>query len=334
MMKILKKISLVALLFVAAIQGVNAQDVNFSQFYANPLYLNPAFAGSKVAPRLAMSYRAQWPQMVSAYSTVSASYDQYVNPLHGGVGVTLMTDRQGDHGALKTSNLGLVYAFNFQLHEDIHMSAALQMGIINTNIAWDEYLRFGDQIDPVNGFVLGTNAERPDQTSITTADFAAGLIAYGNAWYAGFAAQHLTQPNLGFYSEYRLGTKFTAHAGGLINLSAEARRTSSLGLGSPVISPNIVYQMQDGFSCFNYGVYLDWMPFMVGLWYRHSLENSDAFIFMVGAQYDYLKIGYSYDVTVSKLANNTGGSHELTLGIMLPTPSPKHKVRAVRCPSF
>lgn len=334
MMKILKKISLVTLLLVSVVQGVNAQDVNFSQFYANPLYLNPAFAGSKVAPRVALSYRYQWPSMVSAFSTVSASYDQYINPLHGGIGVTLMSDRQGDHGALKTNTLGVMYAFNFQVHEDIRVSAALQASLINTNVAWDEFLRFGDQIDPVNGFIYNTQAERPDQTSLTAVDFSAGVLAYGTAWYAGFAANHLTQPNLGFYSEYRLGTKFTAHVGGLINLSSEARRTSSLGLGSPVISPNIVYQMQDGFSCFNYGVYLDWMPFMVGTWFRHSIENADAFIFMLGAQYDFLKIGYSYDVTVSKLANNTGGSHEITLGFLLPTPSPKHKVRAVRCPSF
>ena len=29
-------------------QGVKAQDAHFSQFYANPLYLNPAFAGTNI----------------------------------------------------------------------------------------------------------------------------------------------------------------------------------------------------------------------------------------------------------------------------------------------
>jgi hypothetical protein len=31
---------------------VTAQDVHFSQFYANPVYLNPAFAGANVCPRI------------------------------------------------------------------------------------------------------------------------------------------------------------------------------------------------------------------------------------------------------------------------------------------
>lgn len=334
-MKMTKKIMLVLVLFGAALQSVQAQDINFSQFYANPLYLNPAFAGAKVAPRVSLVYRCQWPDLVNAYSTVAASYDQYVNPLHGGLGLYLMTDRQGDHNALSTSTIGAMYAFNFRIYEEIRMSAAFQAGIINTSLNWDENnLRLPDMIDPITGYVFNTQASMPDNTSITREDVSAGLLVYSTAWYAGFAAQHLTQPSLGFYGEYRLGTKFTAHAGGLINLAGEARRTSSLGLGTPVISPNIVYQLQEGFSCFNYGVYLDWLPFTVGMWYRHSLENSDAFIFQLGVQYDYLKIGYSYDVTVSKLSNNTGGAHEITLGFMLPTPNIKHKMKAVRCPSF
>ena len=42
---------------------VNAQDAMFSQFYANPLYLNPAFAGSNVCPRISLNFRDQWPSM-------------------------------------------------------------------------------------------------------------------------------------------------------------------------------------------------------------------------------------------------------------------------------
>ena len=43
---------------------------------------------------------------------------------------------------------------------------------------------------------------------------------------------------------------------------------------------------------------------------------------------------YSYDATVSQLGNSTGGSHEITVGILLPVPEQKHKVKAIRCPSF
>jgi type IX secretion system PorP/SprF family membrane protein len=330
--KRLKGVLVGAMLLVSASAG--AQDVGFSQFYANPLYLNPGFAGSMIAPRISLTYRAQWPGLVSAFTTVSASYDQYVEDLHGGIGVLLMTDRQGDHGALSTTMGGLMYAFRFQVGRDVFISAGLQASLVNMSLNWDEYLRFPDQIDAEMGFSYTTGAQAPDKLSHWSMDFNAGFIVFGSQWYAGFAASHLTQPNQAFYSEDRVPMKFTVHAGGLINVNEEMRRQSSLGLGSPIVSPNMVYQYQGGFHYFNYGVYLDWMPFLVGVWFRNGLENADAFIFQVGVQQEYFKVGYSYDVTVSKLANSTAGAHEVTIGFILPVPDTRKATRAIRCPSF
>ncbi len=321
-----------AMLLLGATAG--AQDIGFSQFYANPLYLNPAFAGSAVAPRISLTYRAQWPGLVSAFTTVSASYDQYFPDLHGGLGFIVMTDRVGDHGALSTNMFGVMYAFRFQVSRDIYASAALQASIVNTHLSWDEYLRFPDQIDREMGFSYNTQATPPDKLSQWSPDFNAGILLSGSKWYAGFAASHLTQPNVAFYSTDPVPMKFTVHGGGLINVAEESRRQSSLGLGTPIISPNIVYQYQGGFHYFNYGLYLDWMPFLVGVWFRHGTENTDAFIFQAGIQQDYFKVGYSYDVTISKLANSTAGAHEITLGVLLPVPEHKKKVKAIRCPSF
>ena len=54
-------------------QDVYAQDPQFTQFYANPLYLNPAFAGTARCPRICMNYRNQWPNLSGTYVTYSAS---------------------------------------------------------------------------------------------------------------------------------------------------------------------------------------------------------------------------------------------------------------------
>ena len=328
-----KQALVMAVAMLGAFTG-KAQDIGFSQFYANPLYLNPAFAGSVVAPRISLSYRGQWPGLVSAYTTVSASYDQYFNDLHGGLGFLLVTDRQGDHGALSTTSIGAMYSFRFQVARDIYVNAALQATLVNNNLNWSEYLRFPDQIDDQLGFSFATGATPPDKTSKWSLDFNAGALVFSSKWYAGIAAAHLTQPNQAFYSEDRVAMKVTVHGGGLINVSEERRRQSALGLGTPIISPNAVYQYQGGQHYFNYGVYLDWMPFLVGVWFRNGIENPDAFIFMAGVQQDYFKVGYSYDVTVSQLANNTGGAHELTVGLLLPVPEHKKKIKAIRCPSF
>ena len=114
-MRKLQKIILAIAMVFAASQTVSAQDFVFSQFYANPLYLNPALAGSKVCPRISLNYRNQWPALVSSFQTVSASYDQYIDALHGGIGAIVMNDRQGDHGALMTTMAGIMYSFRFQV---------------------------------------------------------------------------------------------------------------------------------------------------------------------------------------------------------------------------
>lgn len=334
-MKTLKRILSSAFICLVGVASVSAQDVGFSQFFANPLYLNPAFAGSKVAPRVSINYRLQWPGMVSAFHTASASYDMYVPSLHGGVGAYLMTDAQGDHGAIQTTDLAGMYSFRFQISSSLFVNMALQATVCNTSLDWNlDELRFGDQIDPVNGFIYNTTAQAPDQTSKWYADFSGGMLMYTERFYLGIALAHLNRPNQGFYSEDRIPTKFTANLGMLLNIAEERRRTSSLGLGTPVISPNIIYQKQGELMYYNFGIYLDWMPFMVGLWYRGSDVNPDAFVFQLGVQKEHIKFGYSYDVTVSQLANNTAGAHEFSLGFLLPVPQEKMKIHEVNCPSF
>src|SRR5436190_24167665 len=55
---------------------LKAQDPHFSQFFASPLTLNPAFTGKFDGSwRLAANHRDQWPSIPKAYVTTSASID-------------------------------------------------------------------------------------------------------------------------------------------------------------------------------------------------------------------------------------------------------------------
>jgi type IX secretion system PorP/SprF family membrane protein len=76
---------IVLLLVIVASKNIAAQDPGFSQFFANPLYLNPAFAGTTELPRLAVSYRNQWPQKGATYTTYSLSYDQLLKNSNTGL---------------------------------------------------------------------------------------------------------------------------------------------------------------------------------------------------------------------------------------------------------
>ncbi len=329
--KLSKKIVIFSLLFIFGYQTTKAQDFLLSQFYANPLYLNPALAGSVVCPRVSLGYRNQWPSVPGAFVTFTGSYDQYFDAISGGIGVFLSTD---EHGAFRSSTGSLMYAYRLQVSKSFFISAALKASFVNEYLDWNS-LTFPDQIDPTYGFISGiSSAQMPDNTNIFYADFGGGIVGYTDYFYAGAAFDHITSPSQGFYGVAKLPMKITAHAGGLINVAPEKRRTSTLGLKSPVISPNVIYQHMLNFNYLNYGLYLDWMPIIIGVWFRQGFENPDAFTFLIGVQQPSFKIGYSYDLTISGLSNQTGGSHEVTLGFQFPCPAKKKKVKTIRCPSF
>ena len=104
---------------------IKAQDPQFTQFYANPLYLNPAFAGSARCPRISMNYRNQWPSLSGRYVTYSASYDMHVDAFGGGIGAIITTDDQAIN-TLKTTNASLLYSYLAPITRDFSLNFGLQ----------------------------------------------------------------------------------------------------------------------------------------------------------------------------------------------------------------
>src|ERR1044072_6736656 len=91
----MKRLVIVLALFTVGMGDLFAQDPEFTQFYANPLYLNPAFAGTARCPRICLNYRTPWPGITGTFVTYSASYDQHVDGIQGGLGFLFPNDRAG-----------------------------------------------------------------------------------------------------------------------------------------------------------------------------------------------------------------------------------------------
>ena len=77
------------LIAFACISGLYAQDPEFTQFYASPVYTNPAMAGTafcgrQSAGRYSINYRNQWPRLPGTFRTFNASYDQHYDKIGGG----------------------------------------------------------------------------------------------------------------------------------------------------------------------------------------------------------------------------------------------------------
>ena len=168
-------------------------------------------------------------------------------------------------------------------------------------------------------------------------DFSAGIaFTYGSRFYGGVAAHHLSEPNMAFYnsSENILEMKLTGHLGYTIPLSAGGSDFTGENSTGTSISVNGLYQQQGPFHQINAGVYVSKYPLVLGGWFRHNFENPDAFIALVGLQYESLRIGYSYDLTLSELKVNSGGAHEVSFSWQFGCIEKRRRIKAIKCPQF
>ena len=95
-----------------------AQDPQFSQFYSNPLYLAPSFAGAAGGSRICANVRDQWVALPSTFMTYSFSYDHYFSKFNSGFGLLAYKDAAGT-GQLGTLSVGVQYSYNFKISENI-----------------------------------------------------------------------------------------------------------------------------------------------------------------------------------------------------------------------
>lgn len=330
-----------SLMIAIAISGMtlpaSAQDPIFSQFYANPIYLNPAFAGTNICPRVIMNYRNQWPSIPGSFVTYNASYDQYFEKLSGGLGIIAMSDMAGE-GALTHNSISMMYAYRLALdnRNRYNINFSLQGSFYSKSIDWGK-LTFGDMIDSRDGFVYSTS-NLPGNASVSYFDFSSGMLYYSERFYFGVAVHHLTEPPNSFYDSDRSVhfRKYTIQTGYEIPIGGNRGVYQQQ---YPSLFPSLIYQQQQQFHQLNYGIYYHQTPMVVGIWYRQFLSApvggySDAVVALVGFEYDKFKVGYSYDMTVSELSNVSGGAHEISFTLKFNCPEKGPKYKAIKCPVF
>jgi len=321
----------ITLTFAAQIQ---AQDPEFTQFYAAPIYTNPAMAGSAVcnngnAGRLAINYRNQWPSLKGTYQTVNASWDQHFNAVGGGLGAMITRDVAGS-GLLTSTAISGIYSYVIPVNKKFFFRTGLQATFVNKRLDFNK-LQFADQINPTQGFIYQTNEPLPTQ-SVSFPNFGAGILGYSKNFYFGFAMHNIIEPNQSFYGSQDgiLPRRYTAHTGLMIPL--EKRRNPDA-----FISPNFLFMMQQNFTQMNFGFYVNKGPLVSGLWFRQTLGqfgNSDAIIALLGFRKDRLKFGYSYDITVSSARPAAQGSHEVSLAVDWCLNTRPGGFKPIKCPEF
>jgi len=304
---------------------VAGQDAAFSQFYANPLYMNPAMAGVEGPVKVYLGYRNQWPGATDPYSTFHASYEQFLDPLQGGIGLHVMNDRLGG-GTFNSISVDAVYAYHLKVTRELTVTGGFQASL-------------GQRSLNVDGLVLPDEvAGNPTTTlhgySKLFPDFSVGGAAFYRNFFGGFAVHHLLQP-YGSPSEdpnTRISRKYTAHFGAMIPIYERRLGTEVLQL-----SPHIVFMQQDFYQQVNYGLEVLFKSIIGGVWLRQDLLFSyGTLIFSVGYGIDHFRFRYSYDAKLSPpdVHIPSMGAHEISMVIIFENLYKSTKRRAIKCPKI
>ncbi len=334
------KKNIFTILFVFAITAVNAQDPNFSQFFASPLTINPALTGSPNADlRVFSNYRQQWLGNNTSYNTGTLSVDsrlfkEQLGEMNHvlGVGGFFMRD-QSLNGFFKSTYASLNASYSMAIDEDGEHNIGIGMAGIYGDRRLDfTQLTFSEQFGS-GGF---NTALPTGESSLTTLksymSVASGLVYRYRGDETnidfGVSGYHYNNPKQSFLSDAlgnSLPTRFVAH----FNMENYLSENFSL-------STNAIYQTQANQSYLAAGAILNYGTmdqnegkiFSVGLFMR----SDDAIYPYAGLIVDRLQFGLTYDVAVSnfKTSSYTPRTWELSVIYQLANRNLKER-KLMRC---
>ncbi|WP_026945589.1 PorP/SprF family type IX secretion system membrane protein [Algoriphagus marincola] len=306
------------------------QDVQYSQFYANPLYLNPAFAGSTDQTRLGANFRNQWPGLDESFISYTAYADFFKEEINSGFGLIFTGSRESFLQS-QVMEAGLVYSYRLRLSESDFIQFGMQGSFYSRDALFDDII-LGTQLDIDRGLIVGAPGEGFEGDSRLRAfDAHAGILAYGERYWFGFSAFHLLEPPISYLDveSNTLPIRFNAHGGIRFDLApgdindffnnTDQERSLAFAFN---------YKSQGAFSQLDIGTEFYFEPLILGVWYRglptkYQLPNSESIVALVGISLESgIEIGYSYDFLISKLGQiATGGAHEISIRYLL-SPNP------------
>ena len=327
-------IFIAALLQLGAINVLKAQiDPHFSQYYAYPLWLNPALTGVVNGDmRINLNAKDQWRGISNGYKTGAVSMD--FRPTEKlGVGFNVINQAAGTAGFsyfAAYGSLGYGIAISEDGNQKLHFG--LQAGVINRSFDTGK-LQLDDQYNPITGYdPTAPSFENFATTSAMVFDASAGVFYFNDNpestanLFGGVSIAHLTNSKDPFAVQginSRLPMRYTFHGGVRIKASDNFD-----------ITPHAVYISQQKNQIKALGAYSelkfeDDKGLILGAMYRIN----DAAVADVGYHINSLIIGVSYDFNTSALKGATSGQggFELSMSYVFR----KHlKGPAPICPRF
>lgn len=283
-----------ALLSLISIISVAQQEAQFSHNMFNNMAINPGYAGHKEAICATTIFREQWigftdPQGYrGAPQTFILSIDGNINPIKGGLGLTILQDKLGFE-----KNLGIKAGYALQLNVGAgKLGIGAQVGFLDKSIDFSKFI-YWDATDPT----LLTKTIPSDMLT----DYSAGAFySIKNKLYVGLSASQLSEVQ-SVYPSPLASPKLKRH----YYLSA--------GYQMPLRDPSFEFNPSCLIKSDAISTQFD---FNALLWYNNrywggaSFRHIDAIVLLFGLKpfssgtLEDLKFGISYDITTSALGKN------------------------------
>ena len=277
-----------------------AQDPYFSQFFANRVYLNPAYAGFDPGTTVTMNYRDQWSGLPDGdfgaagigYRSFSVSADMQfpclldVEDLNMGLALTAFRDEAGS-SPLVTQGIGLALSHEQPLIrardgrlQRLDLRVGMQTSLMQKRLEGD-YFIYSSQLDPVVGLLedptgLGLRSRMfPNlNTGAMLRGFMKGRKQQETLFTIGFNLANVNQPNeslLGAAGTANLPMRTTLHAG------FTQRLTRYKGVRAPVyVAPQFRWDRQLGskLNLQTLGAYVFAKGYYTGLFVQYNFPNA------------------------------------------------------------
>jgi type IX secretion system PorP/SprF family membrane protein len=273
------------------------QEQMYSQYMFNMLHINPAYAGNRGATdNVTLLYRNQWAGFKGAPKTCTLSWDRRQSESNIGYGLDVYNDKLG----IETSN-GMQAFFSYYVpFENAFLSLGLSGGVVNYRAAYTES-EIVDSTDP--------QFQSDVKGWLPTAGF--GVLFATDSWYVGFSIPALLHTKINV-SNYLNQNSFGASnhcflTGGYIFECNNFLKIKPSAMIKAVKGTSIQYDI-------NANV---WYRDYIGLGISYRIK--DALVAMLEMQVlKQLRIGYSYDYTLTNLRVYSKGTHEIMLRYELP----------------
>jgi type IX secretion system PorP/SprF family membrane protein len=314
-MRYLIKTGLLLVVLASAITGNAQTDPHYSQYYAYPVWLNPALTGAIDGNyRVTAMYRSQWGGISNAFATPGISVDVVTNK-NVSLGLNIMNQRAGTIGySYLTGYATMAYnGVRFGYHQ---ISMGMALGVLNRRFDPSKFTSgslWSAQMGPQPPGT--TTGETFSKTSAIAFDAGIGAVYFDGTpgkkanFFGGISAYHLTQPQDPFLAgeNEKMPMRITAHAGLKYNLNEDVS-----------ITPNVLYMRQGNVDEKMVGAYAqmrvnETTDFLLGANYRFN----DAASPYVGVYYKNYMISVSYDVNMSDLGKVAGNANNFEISLTL-----------------